>query len=124
MNRADLRLIRFVLAAVWLATGVLVLCIYPKQDSLNLLARVGLHGYFALAMLYLAAALDILLGLLTLIACGKLLWMLQACLVLAYTLVISIWLPEFLLHPFGPILKNLPILLLLWILFKNEDVVQ
>ena len=27
----------------------------------------------------------------------------------AYTALISIWLPEFWLHPFGPLLKNVPV---------------
>ena len=26
-----------------------------------------------------------------------------------YTVLISIWLPEFWLHPFGPLLKNIPV---------------
>jgi len=120
MDAADRRLIRFTLAVVWLATGVLSLGIYPQADSLGLLERVGLHGAFALTALYLAAVLDIALGLLTLCRPGKFLWRAQAMLIAAYTLVISLWLPEFWLHPFGPILKNLPILMLLWLLNKNE----
>lgn len=124
MRPADLRLIRLVLALVWLATGVLVLFLFPKQDSLSLLARVGLTGMPAVAMLYLAAALDIALGVLTLIWRSRILCLMQAGLIACYTLIISIWLPEFWLHPFGPILKNLPILLLLWLLYKYESVTQ
>ncbi len=119
MKSPDLRLMRIVLATIWLVTGVLSLC--TAHEGLNLLNRIGLYGYTALSALYLAAALDILLGLLSLIRYGKLLWMIQACLIFVYSLIISIWLPEYLLHPFGPILKNLPILLILWLLYKSEN---
>lgn len=120
MDASDRRLTRITLAVMWLATGVLSLGVYPQTDSLDLLERTGLHGAIALTALYLAAALDIALGLLTLYRPGKALWRAQAMLIIAYTLIISLWLPEFWLHPFGPILKNLPILMLLWLLNKNE----
>jgi hypothetical protein len=122
MDAADRRLIRLTLAAMWLTTGALSLGIYPQSDSLGLLERVGLHGTTALTTLYLAATLDIALGLLTLFRPGKFLWQAQAMLIVAYTLIVSLWLPEFWLHPFGPILKNLPILLLLWLLNKYEGI--
>lgn len=120
MDAADRRLIRLTLAAMWLTTGALSLGIYPQTDSLGLLERVGLHGATALTTLYLAAALDIALGLLTLFRPGKALWQAQFALIVIYTLIISLWLPEFWLHPFGPILKNLPVLMLLWLLYKSE----
>lgn len=121
MDAADRRLCRITLAAMWLATGTLSLGIYPHADSLGLLERVGLHGTTALATLYLAAALDIVLGLLTLFRPSQFLWQAQAILIVVYTMIISLCLPEFWLHPFGPILKNLPILMLLWLLNKYDD---
>ena len=120
MKPADLRLIRTTLAIIWLVTGMLSLGIYPQQDSLHLLSRIGLQGASALAVLYLAATLDIVLGLLTLFMRRKILWVLQALLIFFYTVMISFWLPEFWLHPFGPILKNLAILMLLWLLYQYE----
>lgn len=120
MDATDRHLIRLTLAAMWLATGALSLGIYPRADSLSLLERVGLHGTTALITLYLAAALDIVLGLLTLFRPSQFLWQAQAMLIVAYTLIISLWLPEFWLHPFGPILKNLPVLMLLWLLNKYD----
>lgn len=120
MDKKDQRSVRLSLAVVWLATGALSLGIYPQADSLLLLEHVGLHGNGALIALYLAASMDIILGLLTLFAPRKTLWQFQAALIAVYTLIISIWLPEFWLHPFGPILKNLPILVLLGLLNKYE----
>jgi hypothetical protein len=117
-------LIRTTLAIVWVATGILSLGVYPQQESLNLLSRLGLHGGPALVALYLAATLDVVLGLLTLLLRRKTLWVLQALMIVSYTLMISFWLPEFWLHPFGPILKNIPILVLLWLLYQYEMELQ
>lgn len=120
MNTVETRSIRLSLAAVWLVTGALSLGIYPLEDSLALLGRIGLVGMSALIALYLGAITDIVLGLLTLFVRSKSLWITQGLLILAYALIISIGMPEFWLHPFGPLLKNLPILVLLWLLYQHE----
>jgi hypothetical protein len=121
MRALDLKLMRYTLALVWLVTGALSLGIYPQQESLLLLERVGLRGDIALLVLYGAAALDLALGWLTLARPAPWLWKTQAALVIAYSLVIALYLPEFWLHPFGPLLKNLPILLLLWLLHQYAE---
>ena len=51
------RLIRFSVAAVWLATGFIVLAAYPEQDSMGLLARAGFTGLPAVGALYGGAVL-------------------------------------------------------------------
>jgi hypothetical protein len=42
-------------------------------------------------------------------------------LVAAYTLIITFFMPEFWLEPFGPVLKNVPILAMLWLLHQLEE---
>ena len=121
MHAAEYRLTRMVLATVWLVTGVLSLGIYPVQLSLELLAHLGLHGKAALFALYGGALLDIALGILTLAYPVKWLWQVQAIVILVYTAIITFWLPHYWLHPFGPVLKNLPILLLLWFLYQRKE---
>ena len=121
MKPADLRLIRLTLALIWLVTGSLSLGIHPQQESLSLLSRMGLPSSAAFTTLYLAATLDMVLGVLTLFMRAKILWMFQALLIIFYTLIISVWLSEFWLHPFGPILKNFAILVLLWLLYRYES---
>lgn len=115
-----LPLLRLAIALVWIVTGALSAGLYPVADSLALLARVGLQGSLALLMLYGAAALDLLLGVLTLLVRRRWLWRVQIALILGYTLVITLWLPEFWLHPYGPVLKNLPLLAALWLLLALE----
>ncbi len=118
MTHGELKIIRITLAVIWIVTGLLSLGIYPEQHSLELLARLSLNDTSARVALYLAAGLNILLGLLTLFISKKALWLFQALLVLIYTLLITLWLPEYWLHPFGPILKNLAVLSLLWLLYR------
>ena len=121
MRVIDLLLARAVLAIIWLVTGILSLGVFPQQESLALLKQAGLHGTDALAALYGAAGLNIVLGILTLVYPTRMLWRAQAMLVLAYSVIITFFLPQYWLHPFGPILKNLPVLLLLWLLHQYNE---
>jgi hypothetical protein len=118
---------RYVLALVWLWTGVVSLWVYPIDESYALLARTGLTGSLATFMLYAAGALDLILGLLTLLLSRRwrpCLWLTQLSLICTYTLIITISLPEFWVHPYGPILKNLPMLfviLMLWVYDSRQE---
>ncbi len=112
--------LRGALAITWIWTALCSAFIYPQAASLSLLAHVHLHGGGAIAALYLASALDLGFGVATLVRPGRRLWAMQGGLIAAYSLAIAIAMPEFLWHPFGPLLKNLPILALLLILFSEE----
>jgi uncharacterized protein YbjT (DUF2867 family) len=115
-----LPLMRVALAIVWLVTGILSFGIYPRDASLAMLARTGLHGFPAAMALDGAALLDCAFGIATLLAPGRLLWRAQMLLIAGYTVIISFFLPEYWLHPFGPILKNIPILAMLLMLDASE----
>lgn len=115
--------LRLALAFLWIWTAIVSLGLYPVQDSYALLARVGLHGALASMALYGAALLDLVLGLLTLAAPARWrrwVWLAQIALIAGYTVLISFFLPEYWLHPYGPIAKNLPILALLALLWSLE----
>lgn len=114
-------LLRVALALVWLLTGVVSLFVYPVSGSLALLEKVGLSGMPALLALYGAAGLDLGFGIATLLRPGRRLWLLQAATIAAYTLIILFALPEYLAHPFGPVIKNLPIFALLFVLLAEEQ---
>lgn len=115
-----LPLLRGSIAAVWIATGVVSLGIYPVAESYALLARTGISGALAPFMLYGAALLDLVLGAGTLFIRRRWLWWTQIALILGYTAIITLRLPEFWLHPYGPILKNLPLLAALALLLAFE----
>jgi uncharacterized protein YbjT (DUF2867 family) len=113
--------LRWSIALVWIATGFISLGLFPVRDSYALLARVGVSGALAPLLLYGAALMDIAFGVATLLLRRRrLLWLAQATAIVAYTLIITLRLPEFWLHPFGPLLKNLPLLAAVALLYHLE----
>ena len=50
------------------------------------------------------------------------LWRAQMLLILAYSVIIALALPEYWLHPFGPLLKNVPLFAVILLLHEFEDV--
>ena len=109
-------ILRLSLASVWLLTALASLH-YPQAESLGLLDRVGLRGSIAIGALYAGIAIDMVMGLLTLIdlrALQKWLWLTQGIVIISYSIIIAIFLPEYALHPFGVLMKNIPMLAILW----------
>jgi uncharacterized protein YbjT (DUF2867 family) len=116
-----LPLLRVSIALVWIFTGIVSLGLYPVEASYALLARAGVPASLAPAALYGAAALDLLLGYLSLSARRRPgLWLLQIIVIVAFTVVVTWKLPEYWLHPYGPILKNLPMLAAIWAVYELE----
>lgn len=116
-----LPLLRVCVALVWVWTGVVSLGLYPREESYALLARVGVPGELQPPLLFGAALLDLFLGVATLAAKRRRrLWLAQMALIAFYTVIITFELPEFWLHPYGPILKNLPLLAAIYLLYSFE----
>jgi hypothetical protein len=117
-----LPLLRWSIALVWLWTAVVSLGLYPRESSFELLERVGIGPDLAPLMLYGAAGVDLALGVATLaMRHRRWLWLVQIALIIGYTIIISLQLPEYWLHPYGPILKNLPMLAALYLLYVLEE---
>jgi uncharacterized protein YbjT (DUF2867 family) len=119
-----LPILRASVGIVFIATGVLSLGVFPVADSYALLERTGAPRALWPPLLYGAALLDLALGILVFALHGpprRWLWRAQAALIAGYTVVITWRLPEFWLHPYGPVLKNLPILALLVMLDVLEE---
>lgn len=120
-----LPLLRISIALVWLWTAAVSFGLYPVSASLDLLHRTGVPVILAPIALYGAAALDLAFGVLTLLLRGRArqwLWVAQALLIAGYTAIITVRLPEFWMHPFGPLSKNLPMLAALALLYVHEPV--
>ncbi len=106
--------LRYCIALVWLWSGITSILFYPHQQSYELLAQLGIHNTWAIATLYGLAGLDLAMGLAVLVRYRLMTTLLmQIWLVVGYSIIIAVYLPEFWLHPFGPLLKNLPFLLCL-----------
>ncbi|WP_420473221.1 NAD(P)H-binding protein [Noviherbaspirillum sp. ST9] len=117
-----LPMLRVSIALVWIVTGIVSFGLYPVEESYALLARVGITGWLAPVMLYGAAMMDFVFGIATLLLKRRrLLWLAQIAVIVFYTAIISWRLPEFWLHPYGPLLKNLPMLAAIWLLLEMEE---
>ncbi len=113
--------LRIAIAFVWLFTGVVSAFIYPVEQSYAMLSQVGIEGVWQTIMLYGAAVTDILLGIATLFSFRlRLVVPLQIGIILLYSLIITLWLPEQWAHPFGPMSKNIPLITAILILLVLE----
>jgi hypothetical protein len=113
-----LPLLRASIGIVWIVSGVVSFGLYPVHDSLAMLQRVGLASPW---VLYGAAAVDLALGVATFLVRRRWLWRVQIALIVGYSAIISVFLPELWLHPFGPVLKNLPLLAALVLLHEIDE---
>ena len=117
-----LPILRISIALVWIVTAIVSAFVYPVADSYDLLARTGIPAGLRPLMLYGAAAFDLLLGLgILFLKRRRWLWLAQLGLIGFYTVAIAWKLPEFLVHPYGPLTKNLPMLAAIWLLYQLED---
>jgi len=115
-------LLRLCIGFLWIFTGIISAFVYPVEESYKLLAATGINGIFAPIMLYSASIFDGLLGIATLIAYRiRVVVGLQLLLIISYMAIISWVLPEFWIHPFGPITKNLPLIIATLIMLVFED---
>ncbi len=112
-------LLRLALAFIWIWTGVVVLFLAPIEDSLALMAPLGLPENVAIAVIWIVAILELGLGA-ALVANWRVreIALIQMALIAAFTLIITLFLPEQWLHPFGPVSKNIPLLAATYVLFS------
>jgi uncharacterized protein YbjT (DUF2867 family) len=113
-----LPLARLALAVLWLWTAYVSWFGWPHQDSLAWLAACGIPAPLQVPLLAGASVLDGAIGCALLWRPPRWLWLLQLVLVGGYTAILSAALPAFWLHPFGPLSKNMPILVLLLLMWR------
>lgn len=107
------------LAFLWLYSG-LVPILLNQADSLAMLANMGIPSNLQWTLFILASVIDLAYAVLI---CTKaksqpLLWLAQFATVAGYSLLIGIFLPENWLHPFAPLIKNVPIMAILFWLYQ------
>jgi hypothetical protein len=116
-----LPLLRYSIALVWIVTGIVSLGLFPVRSSYELLARAGVSRPLAPVLLYGAAVMDLAFGIATiLVKRRRFIWLAQTAAIVLYTAIISAKMPEFWLHPFGPLLKNVPMLAAILVLYQLE----
>jgi nucleoside-diphosphate-sugar epimerase len=108
---------RAALAFMWIYTALISALLPHESGVLNLLARCGFAGQVGVAALVFSCALNVSLGTLMILRPSPFVYALQACAVVGYTAVAAFCMPELTIDHCGPLVKNLPVLvsvLVLW----------
>lgn len=101
--------LRGLLAAVWLAGGLVPLLLTPMSQNTHLLARLGLAGTGAVGTVWAGSLADIAIGL-ALILHWRGAALAGVVLMSVYSLILCAIAPELLADPFGALVKNLAVL--------------
>ena len=114
-------LLRWVIGFVWIWSGIVSAFLYPQPLAFELLHEIGVPVGLDVPLLYFASFLDILIGILTIVGYRlQTILSLQLLVIGVYTLLLTFLAPYHWLHPFGPVLKNLPLMVSIYILMKLE----
>lgn len=107
------------LAVLWLYSGIVPI-LFSQADSLTMLSQLGIKQPYQTAIFLIASVIDIVFGLLILsrYRSQPRLWLFQLVVVIGYSIIVGVGLPENWIHPFAPLIKNVPIIALLLYLFQ------
>ncbi|UYZ67920.1 DoxX-like family protein [Moraxella bovis] len=112
------------LALLWLYSGIVPI-VFNHSSSLDLLQSMGFYGVIGNVLFIGASSIDVLFALLimTKYRTHYLLWLAQIIIIIGYNTLILTLLPktlliEQLLHPFGSMIKTLPILAIVIFLYE------
>ena len=109
------------LAVLWLYSGIIPV-LFSQAESLAMLSQLGINEHFQIAVFLIASVIDIVFGLLILsrYRSQPWLWFSQLVVVIGYSIIVGLGLPENWVHPFAPLIKNVPIIALLLYLFQQH----
>lgn len=120
MNRSSERLACFALSYLWIWSALSSVFFAP-EIGYQVLAKGGVVGGAADMVVWAGGLLDIALGLWLLSGRAfRLCCVVQLVVVTVYSVLLTVIAPSFWVHPFGPLSKNIPIMVLIYILFQNE----
>ncbi|WP_448547560.1 DoxX-like family protein [Thalassotalea fusca] len=114
LNRAAI----YSLSFLWLFTGLTSIFFSP-ETGYEILASANITGVLADISVIGGGVLDIVLGIWLLTAFRiKLCCLIQTAVIVFYTLLLTLIDAGFWFHPFGPITKNVPIIVLIFYVYK------
>lgn len=103
--------LRLCVGFIWLATPFVTWFVWPRADSLALLAPTGITGPLATLAIDGTCVLEVLLGLATLAGWRLgLVGLAQIALVVGFSGILTVSSPGLWGHPFGALTKNVPLL--------------
>lgn len=112
------------LAFMWLYTSLISAWLPQESGVLTLLARCGFEGDWGIAALVFSCSLNTVLGVLALRKPVPWAMALQVIAVIGYTTTAALNMPELTLDHCGPLVKNLPVLALLMLLWLATPAAQ
>jgi len=117
-------MLRLSVAFMWLYTALITALLPQASGVLNLLARCGFEGRAGVAVMIASCTLNGVLGALMLRRPAPWVWPLQIGAVLGYTLTAALNMPELTIDHCGPLVKNVPVLAVLLLLWLAQPVAQ
>lgn len=114
------RTMRASLAFMWLYTAGVTAWMPHESGVLRLLARCGLEGPVGLAAMTASCVLNVGLGVLTLLRPSPWVYAWQCAAVIGYTVTAAINMPELTIDHCGPLVKNLPVLALVLLMWMSR----
>ena len=110
-----------VLSLIWVMSGISSLI--NMEQSREIIYLLEVDGKFADAVIIVASLLDILLGVFLWVSRYRTLVIyFQIAIMLSYSILISLFIPLYWLHPFAPVIKNFAVLILgLYLLVDKKE---
>ena len=109
------------LAILWAYSGIMPVLFAPIE-SLAMLAKLGIAEPLQWVVFLFASILDVAFAILIISRCRyqAWLWLVQFVVVASYSIIVAVGLPENWTHPFAPLIKNVPIMALLFYLYQQH----
>jgi len=112
---------KYSLAFLWVFTGLTSMYFSP-EIGYEILANAKITGSLADTAIYAGGILDIVLGLWLMTSFKpKLCCIVQVLVITVYTVLLTFIDASFWLHPFGPIIKNFPIIVLIGYVYVSSE---
>ena len=112
---------KYSLAFLWVFTGITSIYFSPEVGY-EILESASITGLMADVSVYAGGALDIVIGLWLLTSIRiRLCCIIQVVVIVLYTVLLTFIDMSFWLHPFGPITKNIPIIVLISFVYINDS---
>ncbi len=109
--------LRAALAFMWIYTAAISILMQHACGVMVLLARCGFSGEAGTIALIGSCTLNIALGVATLVRPSPWVYLLQAAAIVGYTVTAAINMPELTIDHCGPLVKNLPVLMTVVVLW-------
>lgn len=112
---------RITLAVLFIGSGLIPLLLSDPIERLQLLHHFPFPVSWHQPLFYGLVLMDISCGMLALLYPSRFIWCLMLIIVLGYTITMTIFTPEIWRDPFSGMLKNFPILFIIWLMRQLEE---